>query len=87
MIPQAFFYKPTTDDFEASHWGVVVRRRGGVVEHIGGQTYDADGNAQLLIPEGAVVPEGEGFWLVPQKYLTEFEAAWLAKYPPAGEGE
>lgn len=71
MIAQAHFFKPVhaQQDFEVSHWGNVLRRVAGVAEHVEG--------------DGAVVPEGDGFWLIPRKYLAAFEAAWLAKYPPA----
>lgn len=73
MHPAALFYKPTGPDCEASHRRVVVRIRSGKPQHVGGNTYDADGKEQLLMPEGAVYVDAKlgGYWLVPEKALAE----------------
>lgn len=80
-IPGVLFVPDSGDDYEANHCGVVIRLRGGRAEHIGGNTYDGDGNPAPLPPVGVVDRDDKrgGWWLVPPKMAARYAQARKAE--------
>ena len=86
---QALFVPHRANDFEISHFGVVLRVRDGKPQHIGGVSVSHvertppkyDEVETELERQGHIEVDykREGYWLVPAKAMDAFAVAWAAE--------